>query len=82
MAKEFGIEKIVLKQDRMVLHLVSNPQSPFYQSGNFSKVIMYAQAHPRTSRLKETPDRLTLSIESVLSITKAIDVLTELSGLK
>ncbi len=82
MAKEFGIEKIVLKQDRMVLHLVSNPQSPFYQSGNFSKVIMYAQAHPRTSRLKETPDRLTLSIESVQSITKAIDVLTELSGLK
>ena len=80
MAKEFGIEKIVLKQDRMVLHLVSNPQSPFYQSGNFSKVIQFAQAHPRTARLKETPDRLTLSVENVQSITAAIDVLSELKS--
>jgi transcription-repair coupling factor (superfamily II helicase) len=78
MAKEFGIEKIVLKQDRMVLHLVSNPQNPFYQSGNFSKVIQFAQAHPRAARLKETSDRLTLSIEDVTSITAAIALLAEL----
>ena len=79
MAKEFGIEKIVLKQDRMVLHLVSNPQNPFYQSGNFSKVIQFAQAHPRAVRLKETSDRLTLSIEDVTSISAAIALLAELS---
>ena len=79
MAKEFGIEKIVLKQDRIVLHLVSNPQSPFYQSGNFSKVILFAQTHPRTARLKETPDRLTLSIDKISSITAALNVLKELS---
>ena len=84
MAKEFGIEKIVLKQDRMLLHLSSSiltsHLSPF--TSHLEKVIQFAQAHPRTSRLKETPDRLTLSVEGVQSITAAINVLTELKSEK
>ena len=74
-AKEFGIEKIVLKQDRMVLHLVSNQQSPFYQSDNFMKVITYIQNHPKETRLKETPDKLTVSIANIKSITQALATL-------
>ena len=74
-AKEFGIEKIVLKQDRMVLQLVSNQQSPFYQSGNFMKVITYIQNHPTETRLKETPDKLTVSIANIKSITQALATL-------
>ena len=74
-AKEFGIEKIVLKQDRMVLHLVSNQQSPFYQSDNFMKVITYIQAHPTETRLKETPEKLTVSIANIKSITQALATL-------
>ena len=72
MAKDFGIEKIVLKQGRMVLHLVSNPDSPFYSSNNFSKVIQFAQANQRTAHLRETTDRLSLSIDKVDSITAAL----------
>ncbi|MBR1766681.1 MAG: transcription-repair coupling factor [Bacteroidales bacterium] len=74
-AKEFGIEKIVLKQDRMVLHLVSNQQSPFYQSANFMKVIQYIQAHPMETRLKETPEKLTVSIANIKSISQALATL-------
>ena len=73
MAKEFGIEKIILKQERMVMHFVSNQQSPFYQSGNFMKVIQFAQDHPRTAHLKETADRLTLSVDRIVSISQAIE---------
>ena len=79
-AKEFGIEKIVLKQERMVLHLVSNPQSPFYQSGNFMKVIKFAQDNQRRARLKETADRLSLSVDRVVSISQAIGIIGELAG--
>ena len=80
MAKEFGIEKIVLKQGRMVLHLVSNPQSPFYQSGNFMKVIQFAQANQRRAHLKETADRLSMSVDRVGSISQAIELLGQLAG--
>ena len=64
----------------MVLHLVSNPQSPFYQSGNFMKVIKFAQDNQRRARLKETADRLSLSVDRVVSISQAIGIIGELAG--
>ena len=73
MAKEFGIEKLILKQDRMLCHLVSNQQSPFYQSPNFMKLIQYVQAYPRRAALKETPERLSLSIANVKTIGTALE---------
>jgi transcription-repair coupling factor (superfamily II helicase) len=79
-AKAFGIEKLILKQDRMVCHLVSNQQSPFYQSGNFTKLINYIQTYPRRATLKETPDRLSLSIANVKTIAAALEQLRLLSA--
>jgi transcription-repair coupling factor (superfamily II helicase) len=80
MAKAFGIEKLILKQDRMVCHLVSNQQSPFYQSPNFAKLINYIQANPRRASLKETPERLSLSIANVKTIAAALEQLRLLSA--
>ena len=75
MAKDFAIEKLVLKQDRMVCHFVANQQNPFYQSDRFMQMIAYVGNHPRIMHLKETPDRLTLVCDNVDSIRRAIDVL-------
>lgn len=80
MAKAFGIEKLILKQDRMVCHLVSNQQSPFYQSPNFAKLINYIQANTRRASLKETPERLSLSIANVKTIAAALEQLRLLSA--
>ena len=73
MAKEFGIEKLVLKQNKMVCHFVANQDNPFYQSGNFMKLIKYAQDHPRSVHLKETAERLSLVCDNVDSIHNAIE---------
>ena len=79
MAKEFGIEKLVLKQNRMVCHLVSNPQSPFYTNENFAKVIRYAQANERRAHLKESGGRLCLSVDKVATIGEALRQITALA---
>lgn len=78
MAKDFGIEKLVLKGEKMICHLVSNQQSPFYTSPNFTKVIRFTQNHATESKLKETPDRLSLVVEKTKSIRSAIERLKEL----
>ncbi len=78
MAKEFGIEKIVLKQDRMVLHFPSNPQSSFYQSPHFMSVIRFAQANEKRSHLKEANAKLTLAVDNVKSISQAIDQIAKI----
>ena len=80
MAKAFGIEKLILKQGRMVCHLVSNQQSPFYQSGNFMKLIQYVQTFPRRATLKETPERLSLSIANIKTIASALEQLRLLTA--
>ncbi len=79
-AKAFGIEKLILKQDRMVCHLVSNQQSPFYQSPNFTKLINYIQTYPRRATLKESPERLSLSIANIKTIASALEQLRLLTA--
>ncbi|MBP5341376.1 MAG: transcription-repair coupling factor [Bacteroidales bacterium] len=79
MAKEFGIEKLILKQGRMICHLVSNPESPFYSSAGFAKLIRYAQDNPRRVHLKETPERLSLSIDNIPSIAAALQQMKSLT---
>ena len=80
MAKDFGIEKLVLKQKRMVCHFVANQQNPFYRSPNFMQMIRYAQAHPADVHLRETPERLTLVCDNTGSIGQAIARLHDLTG--
>ena len=78
MAKEFGIEKLILRQGRMVCHLVSNPESPFYSSTGFAQLIRYAQNNPQRVHLKETPDRLSLSIDRIPTIADALEQMRSL----
>ncbi|MBQ6068006.1 MAG: transcription-repair coupling factor [Bacteroidales bacterium] len=78
MAQQFGIEKLVLKQRKMVCHFSANPDNPFYRSPNFSKMIRYAQNHPQEVHLRETTERLTLVYDKVPTIQKAIESITSL----
>ncbi len=80
MAKEFGIEKLILKQGRMVCHLVSNPESPFYRSAGFAQLIRYAQDNPQRVRLKETPERLSISIDHIATISEALQQMKQLTA--
>ena len=51
-AKEFGLEKIILKQKRMIGYFVLNQQSEFYRTDAFSRVLKYVQQHSKTSVMK------------------------------
>lgn len=77
-AKEFGIEKLVLKQHKMVCHFSSNQDNPFYQSPNFARLIRYAQSHPQTVHLRETTERLTLVCDKVEGIADALNNISQL----
>jgi transcription-repair coupling factor (superfamily II helicase) len=74
-AIELGMERIILKNQKMVCHFISNPQSPFYQSPTFGKVLQYVQTHHQTCRMKEGNNRLSLTFEKVKTVKKAKEVL-------
>ena len=74
-AIELGMERIILKNQKMVCHFISNPQSPFYQSPTFGKVLQYVQTHHQTCRMKEGNNKLSLTFEKVKTVKKAKEIL-------
>ena len=78
-AQKFGIERLILKQDKMVCHFVSDHKSEFFKSDDFMKMIRYAQSNPKTVHLKESTTRLSMVCDNVLSIGQAIDMLKDMT---
>lgn len=76
-ACKLGIEKIVLKQGRMALYFVSDPDSPYYSSQAFGNVLNYAAWHPRECRLRDEGKR-SLLVAGITSVEQALGVLVKM----
>ncbi len=78
-ATQLGIEKLVMKQGKMICYFVSDQQSSYYQSGRFSQVLQFVQTQSKlcTMKEKQTPNglRLLLTFENVKSIRKALELM-------
>lgn len=81
-AKKLGIEKIVLKSKRLRLFLVSNIDSPFYQSAAFDKLLTYMQTYPRNCELKETNGKRSMTIKNISNVETACAVLNEMQKIE
>jgi transcription-repair coupling factor (superfamily II helicase) len=75
LAMEIGFEKLLLKNNRMVGYFIAKQDSPYYQSEVFTKVLKFVQQHPKTSKMKETNGKLTLSFEHIKSVDDAVNAL-------
>ena len=78
MAKHAGIEKVVLKKGQMSLHLVTNPDSPYYQSEAFDKLIAFIQRHPRECNLRDQNGKRSIVIKGVPTVEAACRYMQEL----
>lgn len=76
--KRLGCEKIILKQGRMQMQFVSNPNSMYYQSEAFDKVLNYIGYHPRRCNLKERNGKRSMVVNDVKSVEDAVKVLREI----
>jgi transcription-repair coupling factor (superfamily II helicase) len=74
-AISLGMERIILKNQKMVCHFVADPQSAYYQSPVFGKVLQYVQTHHQSCRMKEGNNKLSLTFEKIKSVKKAKEVL-------
>ena len=78
LGKQLGIEKIMLKQQKMYLYFVSVADSPYYLSEAFGKVINYMTQNVRRCNLREANGKRSMvvndipTVEAALSICRAI----------
>ncbi len=75
LGKHLGVESIMLKQGKMILFFVSNPNSPYYQGRAFDAILEYIGHNPRRCNLREVKGRRSLVISDVKTVAAAVDML-------
>jgi transcription-repair coupling factor (superfamily II helicase) len=78
MAKKLGIDKIILKNGKMTLYLITNSDSPYYQSEAFDKLLEFVKNNYRICRISEKNNRRYLSVEKIDTVEKAVKILEEI----
>jgi transcription-repair coupling factor (superfamily II helicase) len=73
--KQLGCEKVMLKQGRMFLYFVSKPESPYYQSDVFGRVLDYIGQNVRRCNLREQNGKRSMIIADVPTVEEACRIL-------
>jgi transcription-repair coupling factor (superfamily II helicase) len=76
-ATQMGIERLVMKQGKLIGYFVSDQQSAYYNSKAFRHMLQFVQQHGNLCKMKEKETknglRLLLTFEHVKSISKALE---------
>ena len=78
LAARMGVEKVFLKGGRMTLFFVSNPNSPYYQSQAFGKVIAYMMKYTRRCDLREQNNKRSMVVKDVKTVEEAVSTMQEM----
>ncbi len=82
LAKELGLEKIILKQKRLVGYFISDQQSSFYETEAFTKTLQYVQQNPKSCVMKEKDTkngkRLLVTFIRIDSVQTALNLLQKI----
>ncbi len=82
MAARLGAEKVFLKGGRMTLFFVSNPDSPYYQSRAFGRVIAYMMQYTRRCDLREQNSKRSMLVKDVHTVEEALGILREMLAME
>lgn len=78
-ATKMGLEKVVMKQGKLIGYFITDQKSGFYQSPNFTRVLQFVQSHPQACKMKEKQTRnglrLLLTFENIKTVDKALKAL-------
>ena len=78
-ATAMGIERLLMKQGKMVGYFIGDQQSNFYQSNRFMNVLQFAQRNGTICKIKEKETknglRLLLTFDNLKSVNKALELL-------
>jgi len=71
-ARKIGFEKLVLKGGLLIGYFLSRKDSPYFDSAAFRQTLAFVQANHRRCSLKESNNRLSLTIKNVPGVEEAL----------
>jgi len=79
-AGQLGCEKIMLKQGRMTLFFVSEPEHPFYRSAAFDSILQYVATNPRRCQFRDSSGKRSLLLSDIPTVASALSLLHSLQS--
>ncbi len=79
LAKDIGLEKLILKSSKLIGHFVSNQDSYYYQSPKFSRVLEFIKQNPTSCKMYEKGGKLRISFNDITSVQTAITTLNAIA---
>lgn len=81
-ATKIGIEKLIMKQNKLICYFIQDQQSGFYQSEGFTKVLQFVQTNAVKCKMKEKKTRnglrLLITFENIKSTKQALAALSDI----
>ena len=78
LAKKIGFEKLILRNNRLACHFISNEDSPYFQSTQFTAILEYLKTNPTNCRMKEDKNRLMLIFRETGKVKYALETLEQI----
>lgn len=75
LGKKLGFEKLSFKKNSLRGYFLSDKQSKYFDSNTFTKILNFAQNHPRMCNLKEVKNTLRIAFDHVNNVEEAIETL-------
>lgn len=76
LAGVIGLEKLVLKSEKLIGYFITKQDSPYYQSETFTKVLEFIKYNVNTAKMYEKDESLRISMSNVKTLKQAVRILT------
>jgi transcription-repair coupling factor (superfamily II helicase) len=79
-AKELGFEKLILKNEQLRLYFINNPESTYFESEVFNKIMTYIQTRTNNAKLKQVGKNFMLIADKMKSMKMIEQFLNAMSN--
>ncbi|MEO6404167.1 MAG: transcription-repair coupling factor [Ferruginibacter sp.] len=79
-AVELGFEKMILKNDILKCFFVSNPDSPYFQSETFNKILLFLQTGTNKAKLKQVGKNGILVVDDIQNMDSMLSFLNKMKA--
>jgi len=79
LAVSLGFEKLILKDDTLRCYFINRPDSPYFESGTFKKILDYLQKQTNKARLKQAGKHFLLVVDHTKTMADILDFLRRMS---
>jgi transcription-repair coupling factor (superfamily II helicase) len=67
-----GFEKLILKEEHMRCYFINRPDSPYFESDTFRRILEYIQKHTNKAKLKQAGKHFLLVVDDIGSMKELL----------